>query len=447
MTERSTASAPAPGVIVANPSSTPEAIHAAAALADGGLLERYHAPLAPSEAQLRRIERVVPARLSAPVLRELRRRKLPSEIPAASASSVGTLSDLTRVALKRLSARGRVKRRVDRWVIEGFDGGVASRLSPHDQILYAIAGFAARSTAAARTLGITTVVSCPLGHHGFVREVMREEATLQPEWAGTLQGHDFPDWWIEAHMRELETADHVLALSRFSARTLTERGVDPAKIELTHLGVDSALFRPGPRPEDGTFRVILVGQITQRKGLSYLAEGFERAALPRSELVLLGNVIGDSSPWASRPNVTHVPPMPRAELPPHYQHSDVYVLPSLVEGFPLTTVEAMACGLPVIVSTNTFADEVIEEGVNGFIVPIRDADAIAERLRILAADPDLRIRMGRAARETAERFDWSRYGARVVDLIRDILHRRATGPSPGEAPSVPQRAEQAVRRA
>jgi starch synthase len=450
MTDTRTASDPAQRVVVANPSSTPEAVHAAAALSAAGLLERYHLPVAPSPEQLRRIERRLPGRLSSPILRELRRRELPETIPSQDADAVGTLRDLTRVALHRLAPNGRLKRRVDRWVIEGFDGDVAFRLRPSDGALFAIAGYSARSTSAARDLGVTSVVSCPLGHHAFVREIMREEARLKPEWAGTLQGHDIPGWWLEAHAHELETADRVLALSRFSAETLRNRGVDDEKIELTHLGVDTDYFRPGDRPADGTFRVIGVGQITQRKGLSYLVEGFERAELPSSELVLLGHIVGDPAPWASRAGITHVPPLPRTELPPHYHRSDVYVLPSLVEGFPLTAVEAMACGVPVIVSTNTFGDEVIDDGVNGFIVPIRDADAITERLRTLAADPDLRASMGAAARRTAERFDWRSYGERIVGLMRGILEDRRVQPGASDSPpasTVPEGTQEGVRGA
>jgi glycosyltransferase involved in cell wall biosynthesis len=101
------------------------------------------------------------------------------------------------------------------------------------------------------------------------------------------------------------------------------------------------------------------------------------------------------------------------------------VFPSLVEGFGLTALEAMACGLPVILSSNTFAEDVITDGVEGFIVPIRDSAAIAERLRLLAADPELRARMGAAARRTAEQHSWTRYGRQIVGIFRDLL------PQPG----------------
>jgi glycosyltransferase involved in cell wall biosynthesis len=427
--------------------STSQAEHAAAALARADLLERYHTPLVPSAEKLRRLERALPARLANPVLRELHRRKLPPEVSPGRAESVGTASDLVRVAIQRRALGPRVKRRVDRWVIESFDRGVASALREGDGALFAIAGFAGRATVAARSLGITPIVSCPLGHHAFVRDLMREEAQLRPEWASTLQLHDAPDWWLETHTRELEAADRVFAVSRFSASTLVEREVPEEKIELTYLGVDAGMFTPAPRPADGTFRVIFVGQITQRKGLSYLVEGFERAGLENSELVLLGHIIGDPSPWAGRPKIIHVAALPRVELPPQYHRADVYVLPSLVEGFPMTAVEAMACGVPTIVSENTFADEVITDGVDGFIVPIRDADAITERLRLLAADPELRVRMGAAARRTAEQFDWARYGERIVKLMQGILDDARSEPiaSPLPGGSAPQSPEESVR--
>lgn len=97
----------------------------------------------------------------------------------------------------------------------------------------------------------------------------------------------------------------------------------------------------------------------------------------------------------------------------------MYVLPSLAEEFPLTAIEAMVCGLPVIVSEHTFGEDVVEDGVNGYVVPIRDAGAIAERLRDLHSNPSKRENMGLAARHTAEGFSWSRYGERIASTVRE----------------------------
>ena len=115
----------------------------------------------------------------------------------------------------------------------------------------------------------------------------------------------------------------------------------------------------------------------------------------------------------------HLSHRPRNDLPKVYAGADVYVLPSLFEGFLVTALEAMACGLPVIVSEHTFAHDVIEDGVNGYVIPIRDKEAIAERLRHLHSNPRLREEMGQAARRTAERFTWRRYGERIASAVSE----------------------------
>jgi glycosyltransferase involved in cell wall biosynthesis len=331
------------------------------------------------------------------------------------------MADLRRVAASRLQRRQRVRDRLADRQRAAFDAAVARELGARDGAVLTIAGWAPRTMRRARELGLSSAVDCPLGHHGFVRDLMREEAKLKPEWAKTLQIHDFSDEAIQAQVEELASADLVITLSSCAKRTLLERGVEESKLEVTPLGVDLELFRPRVRPADGIFRVIFVGQVTQRKGISYLVEAFEKAAVGRSELMLVGEVIGSADPWRGRPGIRHVTTVPRNELPAYYRPADVFVLPSLAEGFGLTALEAMASGIPVIISTNTFADDVLTDGQEGFIVPIRDANAIAERLLALAADPDRRAQMGKAARARAEQYPWSRYGNQIVEIMRDVL--------------------------
>jgi glycosyltransferase involved in cell wall biosynthesis len=167
------------------------------------------------------------------------------------------------------------------------------------------------------------------------------------------------------------------------------------------------------------FRVLFVGRITQAKGISYLIKAFGKLGISRSELVLLGRIVGSNAPWRDERRVRHVPHVPRWMLPDHYRAAHVFVLPSLIEGFPLTALEAMACGIPPIVSEHTFAHDVITDGVNGYVVPIRDSDAIAERLEHLQRYPDARRAMGAAARRTAEELSWVAFGSRVATLLTE----------------------------
>jgi glycosyltransferase involved in cell wall biosynthesis len=108
-------------------------------------------------------------------------------------------------------------------------------------------------------------------------------------------------------------------------------------------------------------------------------------------------------------------------LPAVYATFDVFAFPSLVEGFGLSAMQAMACGVPTIVSEHSFASDVITDGVDGYIVPIRDPRAVADRIRYLHDNPAHRQRMGEAARQRALDFSFAASGDRAARLLQDKL--------------------------
>jgi glycosyltransferase involved in cell wall biosynthesis len=120
------------------------------------------------------------------------------------------------------------------------------------------------------------------------------------------------------------------------------------------------------------------------------------------------------------PGVRQVGQVPFGELPSQFQQCDVFLLPSLVEGLPQTLLEAMACGLPVVVSENTAGPEVVSDGSQGYVVPIRDPDSIAERLRELHDQPERLRRMSSEARRKAEELSGGAYGLRIAELLRSV---------------------------
>jgi glycosyltransferase involved in cell wall biosynthesis len=406
-------------VVVANPGAKRWLMPLAAALAEAGLLRRYVTPIAPT----RRLDQLLarlPGPLRARAERELALRPLPAGISEDGYARAATVAELVNVGAARAGLPRRVSEAILRWRDRSFDRRASQEVSDADRVVVVESGAGLASIEAAAALGARTLLDYPICHHDFMQRMLRDEQRLRPDYAVTLQGL-LPSRVLARLDTEVERADRIMVLTELTRRTFIEAGVDSAKITINPLGVDVGHYDEVERTRaEGPFRVLFAGQITQRKGISYLVDAFTRASLPNSELVLLGAVVGSSAPWRATPNVRHHPPVRYGELARQYVEADAYVLPSIVEGFPQTAIEAMAARLPVIVSENTFGQEVIDDGVNGFVVPIRDAEAIADRLRLLYEDPDLRARMGANARLRAQDFSWDRFGNRLIQIITEL---------------------------
>ena len=171
--------------------------------------------------------------------------------------------------------------------------------------------------------------------------------------------------------------------------------------------------------------VPLRGGVTQRKGIKYLLEAWRRVRRPGWRLQLLGPLPSDPGPLVDYlGEVEHLGCVSHAEMPSRMAVADVFVFPSLFEGSAVVTYEALACGLPSIVTPA--AGSVANDGIEGFVVPAGDVDCLAEVMSRLGEDPGLRGRMAVAARTRAEAFDWPRYHAAVTETVRadDPLRRR-----------------------
>ena len=126
------------------------------------------------------------------------------------------------------------------------------------------------------------------------------------------------------------------------------------------------------------------------------------------------------SPLAHRelaPYMQLLGPVARYEMPALFRWADVLVLPSISDTFGMVILEAMAAGVPVIASENTAAPDLVRDGIDGYVVPIRDSDGIAEHLERLALDPGLLVEMSRKARSRAAEFSVGHYGGRLVSAL------------------------------
>jgi glycosyltransferase involved in cell wall biosynthesis len=116
--------------------------------------------------------------------------------------------------------------------------------------------------------------------------------------------------------------------------------------------------------------------------------------------------------------------VPRADIKKEFLAADVFVLPTIAEGSALVTYEALACGLPVITTPN--CGSVVRDGIDGFIVPVRNVEALADAIERVVSDRTLRATLSANARERAKEFTWARYGERLIDALSSLEPAKAS---------------------
>jgi glycosyltransferase involved in cell wall biosynthesis len=222
-------------------------------------------------------------------------------------------------------------------------------------------------------------------------------------------------------------ADAITVPSQVARRSFVAMGVASEKVHVVPYGVRLDKFRPGAGAPSETFEVLFAGQISLRKGIPYLLEAFARVRHPRKRLTLVGAVLDDMRELLGRlptEHVTFAGTLAQAELAARMAQSRVLALASVEEGLALVQGQAMACGCPVVATMATGAEDLFTDGVEGFIVPDRDATALAERLQQLADDPSLRERMSAAALTRVRRLGgWDRYGELWDELLHELTGR------------------------
>lgn len=299
-----------------------------------------------------------------------------------------------------------------------FDALVQGRINRCD-IFVGYAGMALSSMRRAKVSGAATILFRNSTHIEFQHEILTEEFTRYGIKAAPINR-----MLIQKELQEYEEADYIRVPSEFARRTFLERGFDARKILMIPHGVDLENFQPVPK-SDGVFRILFVAGISLRKGVQYLLEAVKQLRLPNSEVVLLGGMSDEIRLILKRYEglFRYEGIVSRQNLYRYYSQGSVYVLPSLEEGMALTVLEAMACGVPVIVSHHTGVESVVRDGREGFIVPIRDVEHLKEKLLYLHENEASRAEMGRLARERVRSFTWDCYGNQVVRTFRELLDR------------------------
>ncbi len=279
-----------------------------------------------------------------------------------------------------------------------------------------------------------TLEAIPIARDKGMKVIIERGSTHRSQQTEDLQGEyrrhglDFQataPGMVERELQEYEIADAIAVPSRFAARTFTQRGIPESKLIIAPMGVDLQRFTPDPsRTPNHLPRILFVGTVGLRKGVPLLLRAFARVK-ESAELHLVGPVEEDFRPiLAALPldNVVVRGPIAGESLQSLYAEADIFCLPSVEEGFGMVVTEAMACGLPPVVTERVGASDTITPGKNGLIVANGDETALAEALLMLVSNPDLRQAMGSAARDRVMTgCGWDNYVTRAVTAYERLL--------------------------
>ena len=228
------------------------------------------------------------------------------------------------------------------------------------------------------------------------------------------------DHWMQSHSSPLQRlhyatdlrlwtqmavsrASRITAVSHFTAQ-LASQDLDLADpIDVIYNGVDADLFFPAKQMHTGDdkIRVFFSGNLTRRKGAQWLPAIAEK--LEKNAVIFFTQGPRGKGKLIPKDNLQTIGSVPFHEMPNRYRQMDILLMPTVREGFGLAVAEAMACGLPVVASDCSSIPELIDDGKGGFLCPIGDVKAFAEKINLLAQSPGLRKEMGQYNRAKIEK--------------------------------------------
>lgn len=316
------------------------------------------------------------------------------------------------------------ERNLQYWLNDRFDRRVAHLLNAGGDIFVGWSGASLHSMQAARKFGALTTVERGSSHIAHQRDILEEEYATYGHGESMIP-HPAT---VEKELEEYEFADLISIPSSYVRQTFIERGIPDAKLIQTPYGVDLGSFKQLPR-EDETFRVVFAGKMTLRKGVHYLLRAFTELNLPRAELWLIGDQTSEITPYLrkySHKNIRLIGKLRQAELHKYYSQCSIFAICSIEEGLAMVQPQAMACGLPLICTANSGGADLIEDGKHGFVIPIRDVEALKEKITHLYEQREQCHAMGQAARAHVRTgLTWDNYGVEKIKQYQAALDKRS----------------------
>ena len=270
----------------------------------------------------------------------------------------------------------------------------------------------------ARRRGLKGMVEQTIAPRSIEWSLLREEAARFPDWEPPAREGSIMEEYCAREAAEWAAADLVVCGSEFVREGVIASGGSKDRCVVVPYGLDGTSFAAArPKRHEGSLRVLTVGAVCLRKGVPYVLEAAKQMG-GRAAFRMAGAIqILPEVEKHVRQHIQLTGIIPRSEMAEQYEWADVFLLPSLCEGSATVTYEAMFQGLPVICTPQT--GSTVRDGIDGFIVPARDSDAIVEKLERFAAKPDLLAAMAESACQNSTDYTLEKYGERLIACFRE----------------------------
>jgi len=238
-------------------------------------------------------------------------------------------------------------------------------------------------------------------------------------------------WRVAREEREYKIADMIFVLSSFADRSFVAEGVPPSKIRTVPLGSELSRFcasqddierRCARIQAGGPLRVLTVGSFSFRKGALDLVE-IANSLHGRMKFRMVGDVARNVLDLKTSAKIEFMPRQPQFSLPSIYREADLFLFPTIEDGYAVVLAQAQAAGLPILATPNCAAPDILKENENGWILPIRNPAAFIEKLEWCDSNRGTLARVVRSAYENYRPRDWAQVAAELINTYENWISK------------------------
>jgi glycosyltransferase involved in cell wall biosynthesis len=301
----------------------------------------------------------------------------------------------------------------------GHDWQVSRRLEKKLDAVYTYEDGARLTFEAAKRRSIAKVYELPAGYFLGAAKELEPAVKITPNSEATIRKE--PVWKQARKDTELELADLVVVPCEWARKSLSFSKAGKKCVIKVPYGTPADEVAVRAKRPDGPFTILFAGQIGIRKGVPLLLEAWKRLGLKDARLWMAGSINLDARYLNSYDGFQYLGALPRIRLLEIMREIDLFVFPSLAEGFGMVIGEAMATGVPVLTTMNTGGSELITNGCEGWCVPAHDINSLAERIEWAYQNRDALYQMGVSARRRAEQWTWADYRRKLIEELSTHL--------------------------